>query len=92
MSVESNIFFVLQINQSPEGRQLVNVKKNSGEIANEKDHDDRQEDDCQAVFLPPQQSDVLRVVAVDVLQVVEARAPAGRLLLFGRVVSGLNRI
>ena len=82
---------ILLIN-SLEGRQLVNVQKDPWKVADEEDHDDRQEDDGQAVFLSPQESDVLRVVAVDVLDVVEARATARRLLLFGRIRSGLNRI
>ena len=41
---------ILLIN-SLEGRQLVNVQKDPWKVADEEDHDDRQEDDGQAVFL-----------------------------------------
>ena len=53
----------------------MDVQKDPGEVADQEDHDDGQEDDGQAVLLPPEQADVLRVVAVDVLDVVEAGAP-----------------
>ena len=59
-----------------EGGQLMDIKQDPGEVADQEDHDDGQEDDGQAVLLPPEQADVLRVVAVDVLDVVEAGAPS----------------
>ena len=54
----------------------MDVQQDPGEVADQEDHDDGQEDDGQAVLLPPEQADVLRVVAVDVLDVVEAGTPA----------------
>ena len=73
----------------PERRKLMDIQKHSWEVADQEDHDDGQEDDGQAVFLSPQESDVLRIVAVDVLlllNVAEACAPLmWRIIIFCRV-------
>ena len=68
------------------------VEMAPGEVAEQEYDDDRQENDGQAVLLATQETDVLRVVAVDVLDVGEAGATTFRRFFFGRIVSGRDRI